>query len=72
MVTNPWEDDRVYERFQLIVNGPALFSSLVAAIDFDVFAFLKKRGGASFAELLDFTNVPEHSLRVLMFALCTT
>lgn len=72
MVNNSVEDDRVYERFQLIVNGPALFNSLVAAIDLDVFAFLKAHPGASFAELRKFTQLPEHSLRVLMFALCAT
>lgn len=61
-----------YERFQLIVNGPALFSSIVTALDFDIFRFLSRNAGAAFEDILQFTGLAPHQLRVLLLALCTT
>ncbi|MGY0055418.1 methyltransferase [Streptomyces sp. LZ34] len=66
------DHDRVYERFQLIANGPALFNALVAALELDVFKFLSDRPGATFDDIQEFTGLPTHQLRVLMLGLCAT
>jgi hypothetical protein len=63
---------RVYDRFQLIVNGSALFNAIVTALDLDIYGFLARNGGATFAEIRDFTGLAAHKLRILMLALCTT
>ncbi len=67
-----YRNDNVYERFQLIVNGPALFNAIVAGIDLGVFGFLSQHNGATFGELVEHTGLGAHQLRVLMFALCVT
>ncbi len=36
----PDEESRVYERFQLIVNGPALFQAVASALELDLFRYL--------------------------------
>ncbi|MEV6923818.1 methyltransferase [Dactylosporangium sp. NPDC051485] len=64
--------DRVYERFQLIVNGPALFNAIVAGLELDVFRYLREHPGAGFEDLHTFTGLPRHSLRVLLLALTAT
>jgi O-methyltransferase domain len=66
------ESDALYERFQLIINGPALFNAVVTGLELDVFRFLAQRPGASRDEIQAFTGAKAHQLRVLMFALCTT
>lgn len=69
---NKFESDPVYERFQLIVNGPALFNAVITGLELEIFRFLAQEPGASFDEIQQFTALPSHQLRVLMFALCTT
>jgi SAM-dependent methyltransferase len=66
------ELDRSYERFQLIVNGPALFQAVVAALDLNIFAFLAEHPDSTVRELQDVTGLATHQLRVLMLALCAT
>jgi ubiquinone/menaquinone biosynthesis C-methylase UbiE len=66
------ESQRIFERFSLIVNGPALFNALVAALEFDLFRFLSRQPGASVADLQAFTGIPAHQLRVLLHAVCAT
>lgn len=66
------QPDPIAERFHFLVNAPALFNAVVTALEWDVFAFLADRPGASFEELRNFTGVPAHSLRVLLHAVCTT
>jgi hypothetical protein len=64
--------DRLYERFQLIVNGPALFNAIVTALDLDIFTFLAENRRATAEDILKFTTIPGHQLRILLHALCAT
>src|ERR1700729_3590901 len=64
--------DDPYERFQLIVNGPALFNAIGAGIELRVFHLLSEHNGATFNELAGHTGLGDHQLRVLMFALGVT
>lgn len=68
------QDDfnRVSERFDLIVNGPALFNAVATALELGLFAFVDKQGGATRDQLAAFTRIPDHQLRVLLQALCAT
>jgi SAM-dependent methyltransferase len=63
--------DRVREKFDLVVNGPALFNAVVAGIELGVFDFLAKEPNSTFEEVQENTGVPAHQLRVLLFSLCT-
>lgn len=64
--------ERIYERFELIVNGPALFNAVITALELEIFQFLSRQPGADFEEVLRFTHLPSDKLRVLMHALCAT
>ncbi|WP_432994452.1 methyltransferase [Dactylosporangium sp. CA-233914] len=64
--------DRVYERFQLIVNGPALFNAIVAGLELNVFEYLREHPDAGFEDLERFTALRPHSLRVLLLGLTAT
>ncbi|MFJ8464549.1 methyltransferase [Streptomyces swartbergensis] len=66
------ETKRVYERFQLIINGPALFNAIVTGLDLDVFPYLSKNPQSTFEELREYTGIPSHKLRILLQALCAT
>jgi NAD(P)-dependent dehydrogenase (short-subunit alcohol dehydrogenase family)/SAM-dependent methyltransferase len=66
------ESALAFERFQLIANGPALFSAVVAGLELDIFGFLARRPDATCDELAESTGVPRHQLRVLMLTLCAT
>ncbi len=66
------QDDPVYERFHLIVNGPALFNAVVTGLDLNVFALLSQHPGASPDEVGQAAGLPAHQTRVLMHALCAT
>ncbi|MFF7073951.1 methyltransferase [Streptomyces pseudovenezuelae] len=66
------EFDRVYERFQLIVNGPALFNAVITALELDVLPFISRHPGVTFEELHRHVGIESHKLRVLMLALCAT
>jgi ubiquinone/menaquinone biosynthesis C-methylase UbiE len=61
-----------FDRFQLIANGPALFAAVCAGLEIDVFGFLADKPEATCEDLVDFTGVPRHQLRVLMLTLCAT
>lgn len=64
--------DRVYERFQMIVNGPALFNAVITALELDLFGYLSDHPGARFDDIQAFTGLHPHKLRVLMLGLCAT
>ncbi|MFG2049587.1 methyltransferase [Micromonospora sp. NPDC048935] len=66
------EDDPVRERFDLLVNAPALFNATVTAVELDIFRFLADNPSVSFDELHAFTGLPAHQLRVLLHAVCST
>lgn len=69
---NRCEVDRIRERFELIVNGPALFNAVIAGIEFGIFAFLSKNPKSNFDELAHFTGLRKDKLRPLLQALCAT
>jgi hypothetical protein len=64
--------DQSYERFGLIVNGPALFNAVVTGLELDIFGYLFRHPDAGAAALQNFTGLPPHKLRVLLHALCST
>ncbi|GAA4932742.1 methyltransferase [Streptomyces coeruleoprunus] len=64
--------DRQYDRFRLIVNGPALFNAVVAGVELGVFAFLSEHPKAEFEDIRRHVGIPEHSLRVLLLGLCAS
>lgn len=64
--------DRVRERFELIVNGPALFNAVVAGLEFGIFAFLSQQPKSSFEDIVEFTGLRTDKLRPLLQALCAT
>jgi SAM-dependent methyltransferase len=68
----PQDVDRTYERFQLIVNGPALFNAIVTGLELDVFRHLSEHPGCELGELRQLVGIPRHKLRVLLHALCAT
>ena len=65
-------DAKLFDRFQLIVNGPALFQALMTGIDLGVFDELSRRPGQSLDELAALTGLERLRLRALMLALCST
>lgn len=71
-MNNTCEIDRVRERFELIVNGPALFNAVVAGLDFGIFAFLSKNPQSTFEDLVRITHLRSDKLRPLLQALCAT
>jgi ubiquinone/menaquinone biosynthesis C-methylase UbiE len=62
----------VFDRFSLIVNGPALFNAIVAAAELGLFAALEASPGIGAAALAEHARVSPGKLRVLMFSLCST
>jgi hypothetical protein len=71
-MTEPNLDRRLTERFDLIVNGPALFNALATAAELRIFAFLSANPWRTVAEIEAFCRLPAHQCRVLMQALCAT
>jgi SAM-dependent methyltransferase len=63
------EIDDVYRRFQLIVNGPALFNAVVTGVELGVFDFLSGRGTATAADIAGYTGMAPHKARVLLLGL---
>lgn len=61
-----------FDRFSLIVNGPALFNAIVTAVELDLFTHLEARPGADLAALAEHAGVSPEKLRVLMFSLSST
>jgi hypothetical protein len=72
MINMSCDSERIRERFELIVNGPALFNAVVAGLELGVFAFLSKCNTASFNEIAQYTDLNPDKLRPLMQALCAT
>lgn len=66
------QNKRIRERFDLIVNGPALFNAVVAGIEFNIFTFLSENPKSSFEEITRFSRLRADKLRILMHALCAT
>lgn len=71
-MNKPCNTDRIRERFELIVNGPALFNAVVAGLDFGIFTFLSQKPKSSFEEIVRFTGLRTDKLRPLLQALCAT
>lgn len=69
---NTCDIDRIRERFDLIVNGPALFNAVVAGLEFGIFAFFSQHPKSSFEEVAHFTGLRTDKLRPLLQALCAT
>ena len=69
---NVCNSDRVRERFELIVNGPALFNAVVAALEYGLFAFLSQHPKTSAENIAQFTGLRSDKLRPLLQALCAT
>lgn len=61
-----------FDRFSLIVNGPALFNAIVTAVELDLFGHLQAHPGADLDALAGHAEVAPEKLRVLMFSLSTT
>lgn len=66
------DNERVRERFELIVNGPALFNAVVAGLEFGIFAFLSQSTATNFDDITQFTKLKRDKLRPLLQALCAT
>lgn len=66
------EGDPIFDRFQFLVNAPALFNAVATAAELDIFDFLSDRPRATAEEILTFTGLPAHQLRVLLQAVCAT
>lgn len=66
------EDDAVYDRFQFLMNAPALFNAVATSVELRIFSFLAGGTEATFDQIRDFTDLPRHQLRVLLQAVCAT
>lgn len=71
-MNNTCDVDRTRERFDLIVNGPALFNAVVAGLEFDIFSFLSQKPKSTFEDIRCFTDLRSDKLRPLLHALCAT
>jgi ubiquinone/menaquinone biosynthesis C-methylase UbiE len=72
MTSTANEEQILEERFDLLVNAPALFNAITTAVEFGLFRFLADNPGADFEKVRAFTEVPAHQLRVLLQAVCAT
>jgi hypothetical protein len=64
--------DPLFERFSLIVNGPALFNALVTGVELDVFGRLDSVPGSALEDLSRHAAVEADKMRVLMLGLCAS
>lgn len=71
-MNNSGDVERIRERFELIVNGPALFNAVVAGLEFDIFAFLSRNPKSSLEDIARFTGLRTDKLRLLLQALCAS
>lgn len=69
---NQQHNDRIRERFDLIVNGPALFNAIISGLELGIFKCLAAHDTTSFSDLLVYTALRPEKLRVLLQALCAT
>ncbi len=70
--TTGLDRQEAFDRFSLIVNGPALFNAIVTAIHLDLFTALEHSPGISLPHLAERSGIAAEKLRVLMFSLCST
>lgn len=66
------ENDSVHDRFNLLVNAPALFNAVATAAEIGIFSFLSDNPGSGFDAILATAGMPRHQLRVLLQAVCST
>lgn len=66
------DGDPVYDKFHFLVNAPALFNAVATAVELRIFNYLSDNPDSDFAKVLAFTGMPEHQLRVLLQAVCST
>lgn len=71
-MNNTGDAERIRERFDLIVNGPALFNAVVAGLELGIFSFLSQHSNPSFEDIVGFTHLRADKLRPLLQALCAT
>jgi len=65
-------DDPVHDRFNFLVNAPALFNAVTTAVEVRIFHLLAERPGLGRVALQESTGMPAHQLRVLLQAVCST
>ena len=66
------ENDPVHDRFNLLVNAPALFNAVATAAEIGIFSFLSDNPGSGFEDVRAKAGLPRHQLRVLLQAVCST
>lgn len=66
------EGDPVFDRFQFLVNAPALFNAVTTAAELRIFHFLAEHPGSDADRIREFTGVPAHQTRVLLQGVCST
>ncbi|HEX3780610.1 MAG TPA: methyltransferase [Pseudonocardiaceae bacterium] len=64
--------EEAFDRFALIVNGPALFNAIVTGVETGIFDALSEGEGPTLDNLADRVGVSRQKLRMLMFSLCAT
>lgn len=57
------DGDPVYERFQFLMNAPALFNAVATSVELGIFHFLADRTEATFDQIHQHTGLPPHQLR---------
>jgi hypothetical protein len=67
-----YQGDPVYDRLMFLVNAPALFNAVATAAELRLFHHLAEHGESDFTDLQKATELPEHQLRVLLQAVCST
>ncbi len=60
------------ERFEFLVNAPALFNAVATAVELGIFSHLSGHPGSDLDQLRAVTGIPPHQLRVLLQAVCAT
>jgi hypothetical protein len=71
-VTSTDESDPLRERFDFLVNAPALFNAVATAAELRIFHFLAENPLASHRRIQEFSGLPAHQLRVLLQSICAT
>ena len=66
------EEHHIYDRFNFLVNAPALFNAVTTAVELNIFRFLEEHPSSDFDRIQRFCGVPRHQLRVLLQAVCAT
>ncbi|MFI0982562.1 methyltransferase [Streptomyces sp. NPDC021093] len=66
------EGDPVFDRFQFLMNAPALYNAVTTAVELGIFKHLAGSPRADFDQLREAAGIPAHQLRVLLQAVCST